>query len=185
MANGGTDRYGGAMTDSAVIAFIRGAGADHAGRRIDDIWTWDHRRLEVVHDYIQWLFPLPEPSRFNPDAPRLSAADIAALRADAGLRARVLRSLDLMLDFLGLVRTPPGAARGPAFAARSANWLEPANHNHLRLTRILLFLGHAGLAAEAAALLACLADIAAREGRACITARTLAYWRDAVTSDCI
>ncbi|MDX2223713.1 MAG: opioid growth factor receptor-related protein [Rhodospirillaceae bacterium] len=170
------------MTDSAVIAFMRGAGTDPAGRRIADIWTWDHRRLEMVHDYIQWLFPLPEPSRFNPDAPLLSAADIAALRADADLRARVLRSLDLMLAFLGLVRTPAGVARGADFAARSANWLEVANHNHLRLTRILLFLGHAGLAAEAAALFACLADIAAHEGRGRIADRTLAFWRDALTS---
>jgi hypothetical protein len=168
------------MSDSAIIAFYRGAGADHAGRRIGDIWGWDHRRLEMVHDYIQWLFPLPEPSRFNPDAPRLTAADIAAFRADADLQAGVRRSLDLMLGFLGLVRTPSGIARGPDFAARGADWLAPANHNHLRLTRILLFLGHAGLAAEAAALLDCLADIAAHEGRGRISDRTLAFWRDAV-----
>ncbi len=98
---------------SALLAFYRGAGLDSAGRTIDEIWAWDRRRLEMVHDFIQWLFPLPDPSRFNPDAPILSTADQAAFRADADLRARVRRSLDLMMEFLGLVRRGNTIARGP------------------------------------------------------------------------
>ena len=163
---------------SPLIAFYRGKAPDAQGRRIDDIWSWDHRRLEMVHDYIQWLFPLPEPSRFNPDAPLLSPTDIAAFHDDPALQDRVRRSLDLMLDFFGLSRAGAMISRGPDFAR--ARWLEPLNHNHLRLTRILLFLGHAGLGAEARALLTCLEDIAAQEGRAAIAPRTLSFWRAAV-----
>ena len=51
--------------ESALITFYRGSGTDHAGRRIDEILSWDDAALESVHDYIQWLFPLDEPSRFN------------------------------------------------------------------------------------------------------------------------
>lgn len=160
---------------SDLLAFYQGRAPDTQGRMIDQIWSWDHRRLEMVHDYIQWLFPLPEASRFNPDAPLLSAADAAAFRGDPLLQDRVRKSLDVMLDFFGLVRNGAAVARGPGFA--KAHWLEPLNHNHLRLTRILLFLGHAGLRAEAAGLRACLEDIAAREGRAAISARTLNFWR--------
>ncbi|MBY0508880.1 MAG: hypothetical protein K2P94_01895 [Rhodospirillaceae bacterium] len=160
---------------SPLIAFYRGDAVDAAGRTITDIWSFDHRRLEMVHDFIQWLFPLPDPSRFNPDAPLLTAADKAAFRADPHLQDRVRRSLDLMLDFLGLKREGGVIMRGAAFA--HAYWLEPANHNHLRLTRIMLFLGHAGLQAEAAALLACLEDIAAHEGAGKILPRTLDFWR--------
>jgi hypothetical protein len=163
---------------SPLIAFYRGLAPDSQGRRIDEIWSWDHRRLEMVHDYIQWLFPLPEPSRFNPDAPLLSAADSTVFRGDPALQDRVRKSLDLMLDFLGLSRAGSVIARGPGFAR--AHWLEPLNHNHLRLTRMLLFLRHAGLEAEARALLACLEDIAAQEGRAAIAPRTLGFWRTAV-----
>jgi hypothetical protein len=134
----------------------------------------------VVHDYIQWLFPLPDPSRFNLLAPRLTTADTAIFRDAPDLHDRVLRSFDLMIDFLGLLRTAHECRRGPAFAARSETWLSPANHNHLRLTRILLFLGHAGLFREARALLSCLEDIAAHEGRGLIEARTLDFWRQAV-----
>lgn len=165
------------MDHSALLLFYRGQGTDHAGRRFDDILTWDHRRLEMVHDYIQWLFPLPEASRFNPDAPLLTAEHIAAFRGEAGLRDRALRALDLLLNFLGLRREGGVISRGENFALRSPNWLEPINHNHLRLTRIILFLRHTGFAAEADALLACLEDISRHEGRDVIAARTLSFWR--------
>jgi hypothetical protein len=163
---------------SALLAFYRGEGPDAAGRTIDEVWAFDHRRLEMVHDFIQWLFPLPEPSRFNPDAPLLTADDIAAFRHDPELRRRAVRSLDLMLDFYGLERTDGEIRRGKNFA--KAHWLTALNHNHLRLTRILLFLRHAGLEGEAQAFFACLADIAAHEGRGAISERTLAFWNEAV-----
>lgn len=163
---------------SRLIAFYRGQAPDSQGRTIDDMWSWDHRRLEMIHDYIQWLFPLPEHSRFNPDAPLLVPADMAAFRADPALQDRVRKSLDLMLGFLALERNGAVIARGSDFTR--PRWLEPLNHNHLRLTRILLFLGHAGLEVEARALLACLEDIAAHEGRNAIAPRTLGFWRAAL-----
>ncbi len=162
---------------SNLVTFYKGLGTDTAGRTIDEIWGWDHRRLEMVHDFIQWLFPLPEPSRFNPDAPLLTPDDIAAFRADPALRDRGRRSLDVMLEFYGLSRAGTEITRGANFAARANVWLEPANHNHLRLTRILLFLRHAGLGAEAAGLLACLEHIAEHEGAGIVTGRTLSFWR--------
>src|ERR1700754_1472380 len=118
---------------SNLLDFYKGLGVDAAGRTIEEIWAWDYRRLEMVHDYIQWLFPLPEPSRFNPDAPLLKDADIAAFRADLALQARVRRSLDLMLEFFGLKRHGSVIARGRDFSFDSpgAHWLEPLNHNHL------------------------------------------------------
>lgn len=164
---------------SNLVAFYKGLGTDAAGRTIDDIWRWDHRRLEMVHDFIQWLFPLLEPSRFNPDAPLLTPDDVAAFRADPALQDRVRRSLDVMLAFYGLARSAAAVTRGANFAARAGVWLEATNHNHLRLTRMLLFLRHAGLAAEAAGLMSCLEHIAAQEGSGKITARTLAFWQDA------
>jgi hypothetical protein len=157
------------------MSFYRGQGVDAAGRTIEEIWSWDHRRLEMVHDFIQWLFPLPEASRFNPDAPLLSAADIAAFRTDADLKARALLSLDLMLAFYALTRVG-GTISRTGFDA-SVHWLQPLNHNHLRLTRILLFLRHAGLTAESDGLLALLEDIASHEGKAAISERTLQFWR--------
>ena len=59
-------------------------GADDDGRTFDEILGWDDARLEMVHDYIQWIFPLPERSGANPWAPVLDAATIAAIRGRCG-----------------------------------------------------------------------------------------------------
>jgi hypothetical protein len=161
---------------SAVLAFYNGTGLDAAGRSIDEVWGWGDRRLEMVHDFIQWLFPTPELSRFNPAAPLLAPSDIKAFRSSADLQARARRSLDLMLVFYGLRRFGAEIVRGPDFV-KKAQWLEPLNHNHLRLTRIMVFLRLIGLISEAEALLICLLDIAAHEGKDAISERTLQFWR--------
>lgn len=170
------------MADTPLIAFYRGTGRDAAGRSRVEILAWDDERLERVHDFIQWLFPLAAPSAFNPLAPVLTAADIAAFRHDPQLRERLRESLLRMLRFYGLgcddrqgIRIEPSAR----FGARAANWLTPGNHNHLRLTRILRSLSLLGLEGHARALLHCLEAIAKDHPKA-IDAKTLEHWRRAV-----
>jgi hypothetical protein len=166
--------------ESLLVQFYRGRASDAAGRTIGVIWEWDRRRLEMVHDYIQWLFPIPEASRFNPDAPVLTPQDAAVFRTDADLKARLGRSFAVMMDFYGLDHEPV-IARGADFAQRAADWLTPLNHNYLRLTRIMICLTHCGLELQARALLKVLEDIADREGAGIIAARTRDFWRQAVT----
>jgi hypothetical protein len=169
--------------DDALLRFYRLDGRDARGRTLGEIWAWDDVRLEATHDYIQWLFPLAEPSAFNPHAPILTDDTIGAFRADADLRERLLRSLTLMLAFYGLTLAPgsggvPRVERAPSFAGRSAEWLHPGNHNHLRLTRILTSLRLLGLDDHARALYACLAALA-RDHPHAVSATTLAYWQRA------
>lgn len=166
-----------------LLRFYRLEGPDLHGRMLPEIWAWDAARLEGVHDYIQWLFPLPEPSAFNPKAPILTPETIAAFRADARLRERLLRSLTLMLDFYGLALESvgdgvPRIEPAPGFAAKSRGWLHAGNHNHLRLTRILTSLRLLGLEDHARALHTCLAGVA-RDHPHAVSATTLAYWQRA------
>ena len=63
-----------------IIDFYLGKAPDGAGRCIEEIWKFGHERLERVHDYIQWLFPLPDKSPFNRDAPVLTPKTIRAFR---------------------------------------------------------------------------------------------------------
>src|SRR5262249_8053295 len=92
-----------------LISFYRGDGQDCAGRTIDEILSWDHAKLESVHDYIQWLFPSATPSQFNSQAPLLDEATVEAMRADAEVQANLRKSLALMLDFYGLELSPATA----------------------------------------------------------------------------
>ena len=169
----------------AIVDFYRGAGTDHRGRTIDQVWAFDHDELEGVHDFIQWLFPTDRPSGFNPWAPVLTASSIAGLRALPDLRPRVERSLDRMLDFYGLRRERRGSTvviePSPAIAARGPRWWSVGNHNHLRLTRIIASLGLLGLSAEAVALEGALARIRT-EYRTGISAETARYWAAAAAN---
>jgi hypothetical protein len=165
---------------SPLVEFYRGTGTDGEGRCLDAILAWGDGRLEAVHDFIQWLFPLPEPSRFNPDAPLLTAEDLAAFRQDSALRANLRRSFERILTFLGLAETGSGeVVEGSNFESRAADVWEYPNHNWLRITRILRSLTLLGLGDEARALYRRLADFHARR-RFPIGDDTFQYWSGAI-----
>ena len=104
-----------------IHAFLRGNGCDGRGRSLTDVLGFDDARIEAVHDFVQWLFPLREASRAVLGSPVLTGAEAAAIRADpqalAGFRA--------------------GLARMARFYADTDGWLTPYDHNHLRITRII------------------------------------------------
>ena len=151
-----------------LIRFYLGEGPDSEGRFLRDIRSWDPRRLESVHDYIQWLFPLRTYSRFNPDAPILDDGIVARFRADGTLRAELLASFRQMLAFYGFdyreENGRPAIALAADAATRQRNWLKPGNHNLLRLTRILSCLSTLGLRPQAEVFLAALEGIYAQHG---------------------
>ena len=98
-----------------------------AARRItpDDscsqIQQWPDERLEAVHDFIQWLFPLPEPSPVNPLAPVLDRETVEAFAARPELRENLRVSFLRMLRFYGLEMQPgPPPAFGWPRIFRSA-----------------------------------------------------------------
>jgi hypothetical protein len=166
---------------SRLTDFYRCETTDIEGRRIEEIWGWSDDELEVVHDFAQWLFPLPEPSVYNPDAPLLTDDDIATFRHDPVLQANVRKSLDRILTFLGLAMTGSRVVEGPNFAERARDvWQEP-NHNWLRVTRILRSLMLLGLENDALALFEWL-DATYGSRRFPITAETFRYWAGVVKS---
>jgi Opioid growth factor receptor (OGFr) conserved region len=163
-----------------LINFYSGKGSDDAGRTIEDIWRFSSSDLEEIHDYIQWLFPLKTRSAFNPDAPTLKPDTITAFQVDSSLRDRVLRSLEVMLTFYGLELdqskpAQPVIQQGNSFPTRSVSWLQPYDHNHLRLTRILTSLRLLGLPELSSALYRCLQEIV-KENPERVASETVAFW---------
>jgi hypothetical protein len=172
------------MKMSQLLAFYRGEGTDAEGRSLQRLWSWSNDELEQVHDFIQWMFPLREPSRFNPDAPLLTAADVAAFRGDAFLRSRLTKSFERILVFLGLSLAENGTVvEGPNFSERVPEiWATP-NHNWLRITRILKSLALLGLDREAKSLFRRL-EAFYTEHQFPITADTFQYWTEAIGFPC-
>ncbi|XP_011600925.2 opioid growth factor receptor [Takifugu rubripes] len=108
-------------------------------------WKNDYKRLERVHSYIQWLFPLREPG-VNYMASELTKKEIKAFKENEDAKKRLVEAYELMLGFYGirLVNKETGEVK------RAENWkerfgnLERNMHNNLRITRILKSLGELG-----------------------------------------
>jgi hypothetical protein len=165
---------------SHLLDFCRGQGTDTEGRFLKDILAWPDDDFEEVHDFIQWLFPLPDPSQYNPDAPLLTNENIAAFKSDPVLQANLMKSFERILGFLGFSLTGDGkVVEGDNFLARIPDvWAVP-NHNWLRITRILRSLMLLGLAAQAQALYERL-DAIYTTRKFPITADTFRYWTEAI-----
>jgi hypothetical protein len=106
---------------SQAQAFLAGTGMDGRGRTIEVILSFTNLELERVHDYIQWLFPLDEPSRFNPAAPLLNSGSIKAIKQDEIAKGNLQCALGRMLSFY----------------EENDHWAVAFDHNLLRITRIL------------------------------------------------
>lgn len=164
---------------SQLLSFYRCEGHDGQGRSLDAILAWSDDELEEVHDFIQWLFPLPEPSQYNPDAPLLTEGDIQVFRSEPKLQVNLRRSFDRILEFLGLAWKDGSVVEGPSFEVRRPEVWDFPNHNWLRITRILRSMRLLGLEAEAQALYAWLEKAFLRH-RFPIGQDTFTYWTSAV-----
>ncbi|MBU1383362.1 MAG: hypothetical protein KKG14_06990 [Alphaproteobacteria bacterium] len=146
----------------AIVAFLEGEGPDGAGRTLFDVLAMNNVALEQTHDFIQWLFPLPEPSRAVPDAPVLTDDQVEAIRVSGMAQIALAAATDRM----------------EAFYRMTHDWLMPNDHNHLRITRIIrslrLLVGDAQADAFKAAILS-----RVEATRAPVSARSRGYWATA------
>ena len=150
------------MVASPILAFLEGEGTDARGRTVFHVLAMNDAALEETHDFIQWVFPLPEPSAAVPDAPVLSPDDIRAIRESDLAPQALAHATDRMASF---ERSTHG-------------WLMPNDHNHRRITRIIrslrLLVGDAEADAFRSFILA-----GVKVTRAPVSARSLGYWATA------
>ena len=104
-----------------VLSFLEGEGRDAAGRLIGEILALNDHELERRHDFIQWLFALPEPSRAQAQSPILTPAEITAIRESSAAQENLKKAVQMMSGFY----------------QRSDHWMRYAAHNHLRVSRII------------------------------------------------
>ncbi len=146
----------------AITAFLEGEGPDAYGRTLFDVLAMDNAALERNHDFIQWLFPLREPSRAVPDAPVLTDADVETIK-ESGMAQIALAAATDRMD---------------AFYRATHDWLMPNDHNHLRITRIIrslrLLVGDEEADVFKAAILSRIETT-----RAPVSARSRGYWATA------
>lgn len=163
-----------------LVDFYKNSGADHTGRTLNDILSFSDRELEAVHDYIQWLFPLPECSRFQPHIPVLTQDDIEAFKNSAAMQDNMRRSFSRILSFYGFEDKGDKITLAENFNDRVKNWMTPRNHNFLRITRILRSMTFLGLKKEAGRFFAALDEGCRNPDVKQIVGDSYQYWADQV-----
>ena len=104
-----------------IVGFLEGRTPDHRGRILAMLLQQTDHQAETTHDYIQWLFPLNEPSRSVNGAPVLTELDIDEIRQSSLAQSNLAESARWFLGFL----------------ERNNHWVTKYNHNHLRITRVI------------------------------------------------
>ncbi|GAB7360106.1 hypothetical protein MBLNU230_g7869t1 [Neophaeotheca triangularis] len=151
---------------------------DHCSRTLDDILSWPDKDLETSHDYIQFVFPLPESSDFNNRAPIVTPKVRQAFLSDERLQNRMRQVYARILRFYGLQLEPSGEiSKAANFATASKAWRRRFDHNHLRITRIIRSLRVLGLQREAEGFFTALRE---HGDGAEVGERTKDYWLRAV-----
>lgn len=131
-----------------LISFYQGEGKNANGRTLEHILKKDDAWLERGHNYIQWLFPLFEPTQNNGSAPLLTQELLSEMKSNSAIRSNVLHSFDRMLAFYGLRREEGVIVRAENFIERSVWFTGKNKHNFLRITRILNFMSLMGFEGE-------------------------------------
>ena len=104
-----------------IVGFLEGKTPDHKGRILAMLLQQTDHQAETTHDYIQWLFPLDEPSRSVMGAPVLNELDIEDIRHSELAQQNLVKSASWFLGFL----------------ERNDHWITRYDHNHLRITRVI------------------------------------------------
>jgi hypothetical protein len=140
------------LDDMDIVRFYKGMCGNNVANTLEEVWTWDHGKLEMDHDWVQWAFPSNEPSKMNSAAPTLTREESEVFLSDPELQKRVKKSFLVFLDFLGLKLTRDDEVI--TIEAKSSEedkkkdplwWMKEFNHNMLRVTRVLKSLRLTGL----------------------------------------
>ena len=86
---------------SPVVKFFHGE-KDPLGRTYDEMLDYSLDRMEECHDYVQWMWPLHEPSMFAVVYPVLTPAQASLLRNSPDARSRMKKALQRFRLFYGL-----------------------------------------------------------------------------------
>lgn len=159
-----------------IIDFYLGeANMPETDLTIQSIWNMSDEKLEYGHSWVQWAFPLTEPSNFNPDAPLLTEEDILLFKENPILQSNLLTSFIRFINFLGISLENEKLIQNDNF--QPILWTQP-NHNWFRITRVLNSLKLLGLERQAEIFYIFLSDLHFKKGY--VSKNSFTYWARAL-----
>jgi hypothetical protein len=110
------------------------------------LYSMNDLDMEKKHDYVQWVFPNPEPSKAQDEIAQYECKpeEYALLMGNPVVMRRIEDAISKMLMFWGISYNRVSNVIGvlPADRNRFIKKLVKADHNQLRFTRMLIFLRH-------------------------------------------
>lgn len=151
------------FTDKDVVDFYNGIPNGNIPYNIEDIFNFGDQSWEGCHDFVQWIFPLMEPSNHNPNAPVIISPETYFQLN----KHHVVSMVENYCSFLGIVLYPYNYDESSPILhyPRIQEWWQDGNHNLLRITRLLKFLKHSKMYYEFNELKKFLDIIASRIGK--------------------
>ena len=152
--------------------------------KFTDILKWKSTDVpskgELVHKFIQWMFPNIDPSEVAPEIEPITKNEAKAIREDKVIIDNFIRGYEWFLNFLGI-----GLNKETGILHTNDDWPQRKaeldvrnNHNFRRITRVLYALRELGLCKYMGHLYAFLVIQYEHFGRECKE-----YWRECFTSD--
>ncbi len=126
----------GSNIDRRLVCYYSGEAADDKGRYLAGILEWPDEQLELVHDFIQWMFPLTERG-FNLNAPLLDRSSIDEFQSGPQLQHNLRISFLRMLKFYGLEM-----CQGQNVTIRQAGDAEGSSRDGFHRSESRVALGH-------------------------------------------
>ena len=156
-----------------LIRFFRNEQPDNRDRYHKDILQFDEDEIEYEHDFIQWIFPTIEKSRFNSDAPVIDESFSERFQKDELAKSNYCKSCQLYLNYIGFCCDGQGKIK----SIKPGRIYELPFHNYLRVTRMLNSLNQVGNNTCSANLYQALMKEVRTDSNK-IDEKTLKYWRE-------
>jgi hypothetical protein len=120
-----------------IIQFYKNEISNEEGYYFDQVMKFNKTELERFHCFIQYLFPLLEPSEKVRTAPIITQEEIDIFKSDHLIRTKLKKAFFKMLDFYRLSYCKNGKSIEIKKEVELLWWVKPYDHNLLRMTRML------------------------------------------------
>lgn len=125
-----------ANTDT-VIKFLAGKEIDNDGRCLAHYLDFSPEDWEAKHDVIQWAFPNHVQSKFHPSSP---VVEVGRVMKHPDIHQAQANMATLFFSYLSSLSIDLGEDEEFFLTKPNPYWLESGNHNHLRITRVIIAL---------------------------------------------
>lgn len=163
--------------DLLLLRFFLNEEDTRIPHRHEEIVRFTDDEIERFHDFIQWIFPTSQPSRFNGEAPTIDEHFASMLHGNRCALQNYCKSCCRYLHYMDFDCAGDGNGNIHIYHGDRPFYRLPY-HNFLRMTRMLQSLCETGHPQCSANLFAQMMDILHCAPDHSVSSTTIAYWKN-------